>query len=116
MTAEPSNPVTGWDCVQGALADVRSVHGEFQTFFAGMLDELESLCEVVLTEELQRDRCERVAEHETVQAQISRLNALAAELSSALKEQKQLARNERKQWTEEIKCMRVQLRTLQDTA
>lgn len=116
MTAQRSNPITGWDCVHGALAEVRSVHGELQTFFAGMFDELESLCEAVLTDELQRDRSERATEHETVQEQISRLNALAAELAGALTEQKRLAIDERKQWAEEMKCMRVQLRTLQDTA
>jgi len=43
VSADLLENITGWGRVQNAVAEIRAGHGEFQGFFAGVLDELDSL-------------------------------------------------------------------------
>ena len=64
-----------------ALAEIRACPGELQTFVSGVFDQLDSLTNQLLRHELTRRQAQRQAERESVQGQIDRLAAVAAQLA-----------------------------------
>ena len=51
MVAELVENISGWDHVRSALDEIRVCHDDTQTFFSGVFDQLDSLCETLLTRE-----------------------------------------------------------------
>lgn len=43
MSVEPSEQLAGWDAVQEALGEIRACHGDFESFFGEVFDQLDGL-------------------------------------------------------------------------
>ena len=90
MPVELSSPVADCNRAHGALAEIRASRAEFQTFFSGVFDGLEQLYDELSAHEIEHDRYDRQIEQETLQQQVDRLSALAAELIETVSEHKRL--------------------------
>jgi hypothetical protein len=77
---------TGWKCAREALAEVRAYPSGLQTFVSSMFDQLDGLTDRLLAHELAGHQ----AEQNALRDQIDRLASVAAELTEAVAEQKQL--------------------------
>ena len=87
MPVESSSRPGKCNCAKEALAEIRACPGELQTFVSGVFDQLDSLTNQLLRHELTR----RQAQHESVQGEVDRLAAVAAQLAETMAEQKQSA-------------------------
>ena len=94
MRAELPNQPAGWNCVRDALAEIRTGHGELQTYISGMFDRLDGLAGEALDSKIAQDCAVGHAEQEALQEQIDRLASLAAELAQSVADQKQLSTQE----------------------
>jgi len=124
VSADLLENVAGWGRVQNALAEIRASHGEFQDFFAGVFDELDSFSTQLAErqqqwqsqrqqteEELarQREHLEEQRAAITAQAEQAR-HENAQETSAALESSRQVA-----QLLDELRRERAELREMQDT-
>ncbi len=90
MTAETSNPSTGWNSIQDAFAEIRSIPGELENYVANLFDELDQTIDGFFVQELNDRHKEHQAEREAIQCQIDRLISLTSELTQTVTEQKQI--------------------------
>jgi hypothetical protein len=91
MPVESSSQPGKWNCAREALAEIRACPGELQTFVSGVFDQLDGLTNQLLRHERTLRQTQRQAERESVQGEIDRLSAVAAQLAEMMAEQKQLA-------------------------
>ena len=81
MSVESSSQPGRWNCAKEALAEIRACPGELQTFVSGVFDQLDSLTNQLLRQELTRRQAQRQAERDSVQGEVDRLAAVAAQLA-----------------------------------
>ena len=56
MVAELTQNTADWGRIQGALDEIRACHEESTSFFSGMFEELDSLCQSLLSQEQQLEK------------------------------------------------------------
>ena len=66
MSVETCEQLAGWDAVQGALGEIRACHGEFESFFGEVFDQLDGLAS-----ELTNRGKQWLAERQQVQSEIA---------------------------------------------
>jgi hypothetical protein len=91
MPVGSSSQPSGLSCVSEALAEIRACSDELQTFVSGVFDHLDGLTDQLRKCEFAREQSQQQADRETVQGEIDRLSAVAAQLAEMMAEQKQLA-------------------------
>ncbi len=90
MSVESSNQSAEAGGVQDALAEIRASHAELQTFFEGLFDRLDGLADGLLDQEVANRQPQRDTDRATLDDQIERLAALAAELAESVAQQKKI--------------------------
>ena len=90
MSVELSNETIDTASARNALAELKSCQVELQEFISDVFDRIDGLAGELLTREIACQQARYQAERETVQTQIETLSSVAAELTKALAEEKDL--------------------------
>ncbi len=90
MSVELSNQSAGEGGVQDALAEIRASRAELRTFLEGLFDRLDGLADGLLVQEVANRQTQRDTDRATLDDQIERLVAVAAELAESVAQQKKI--------------------------
>jgi chromosome segregation ATPase len=118
VSADPATHLDALGHVRDAIGTVRAVHGEYAEFFSGVFARLESVSGAVKVrqqaserelDELRQKQHLWEQERAVLEHELEAVRNRAAELSSALAQQRRDAELQQNQWAAELKGMRKAL-------
>jgi hypothetical protein len=126
VIAESSEKNTGWDRIKSALEEIHACNEDYSTFLSREFDELDSLCQSLISSEKAADNAAKERPEsapaatipgaaEKLAAMQQEFQALRGELArhgDLLSEQKSMSDARQCQWADELRQMRTMLENM----